>query len=119
MFARAAAAQQLAWLLRRLGYASLGGVIGLALPCISAAAQDPSPAVQRQGLWALHHLATGMRWLLPQETRKRNTVMACMGANRPRHPVSAAHGMQESKKGMHHLELHGWHQRERACTLLP
>lgn len=59
MFERAVAAQQLAWLVRRLGYEALGGIVGFALPCISAAAADPSPAVQRQGLWALHHLATG------------------------------------------------------------
>ncbi len=50
--------------MRRLGYRGLGSVAGFALPCITAAAEDASPAVQRQGLWALHHLATGAYLLI-------------------------------------------------------
>ncbi|KAK9915551.1 hypothetical protein WJX75_000610 [Coccomyxa subellipsoidea] len=56
-FKRAVAAQQLAWCVRRVGYSGLGPLVGFALPVILAAADDTSPAVQRQGLWALHHLA--------------------------------------------------------------
>ncbi len=59
MFERAVAAQQLAWCIRRVSYRGLGAVVGFALPVIMASAEDASPAVQRQGLWALYHLATG------------------------------------------------------------
>ncbi len=59
VFERAVAAQQLAWCVRRVGYKGLGALVGFALPVVMAAAEDVSPAVQRQGLWALHHLATG------------------------------------------------------------
>lgn len=65
VFERAKAAQQLAWAVRRLGYRALAGVVNYGLPVILAAANDPSPAVQRQGLWALHHLATGKRFCFP------------------------------------------------------
>ncbi|BDA44453.1 Uncharacterized protein At2g39910 at C-terminar half [Coccomyxa sp. Obi] len=58
VFERAVAAQQLAWCIRRVGYRGLGAVVGYALPVIMAAAEDASPAVQNQGFWALHHLAT-------------------------------------------------------------
>ncbi len=60
VFARARAAQQLAWAVRRLGYRALGGVVNYGLPVVLAAASDPSPAVQRQGLRTLQHIATGV-----------------------------------------------------------
>lgn len=59
VYDRAKAAQQLAWCVRRVGYRGLGGLVGFALPVVLAAADDTSPTVQRQGLWTLHHLATG------------------------------------------------------------
>ena len=59
VFERAVAAQQLAWCVRRVGYRGLGALVGFALPLILAAADDSSPAVQRRGMWALHHLAKG------------------------------------------------------------
>lgn len=59
-FERAKAAQQLAWLIRRLGSGALSDALTSVLPCVQAAATDPSPAVQAQGLWALHHLARGV-----------------------------------------------------------
>lgn len=59
-FARVLAARQMAWWIRQLDYNSLASVIGLAIPCILAAVDDASPAVQCMGLWALHHLATGI-----------------------------------------------------------
>lgn len=64
-FKRAVAAQQLAWCVRRVGYSGLSPLVGFALPVILAAADDTSPAVQRQGLWALHHLAKGVSCSFP------------------------------------------------------
>ena len=58
MFERARAAQQLAALVRFLGPEALPNALQAALPALLAAAADVSPAVQRQALWALHHLAT-------------------------------------------------------------
>lgn len=57
MYERARAAQQLAALVRMLGPETLRGALQAALPALLAAAADASPAVQRQALWALHHLA--------------------------------------------------------------
>lgn len=59
-FERAKAAQKMAWLIRRLGSKALGDALGPALPCMQAAATDPSPAVQASGLWALHHISQGL-----------------------------------------------------------
>ena len=59
-FERAKAAQQLAWLVRRLRAEALYAALGPALPCVQAAATDPSPAVQAQGMWALHHISQGL-----------------------------------------------------------
>ena len=47
-------------MIRRLGPWALGQALGPALPCMQAAATDPSPAVQAQGLWALHHVSQGL-----------------------------------------------------------
>ena len=49
----------MAWLIRRLGFRALSEALGPALPTIQAAATDPAPAVQAQGLWALHHISEG------------------------------------------------------------
>lgn len=56
-FERCVAAGQLAWALRQLGGRHLGSAIGPALPLVLAAVEDPSPAVQACGLWALRHVA--------------------------------------------------------------
>ncbi len=61
VFERARAAQQLAALVRVLGPVELGDALPWALPAVLAGAADASPAVQRQALWALHHLATRAR----------------------------------------------------------
>ena len=53
------AGEQVAWLIRRLGSRALSEALGPALPVIQAAATDPAPAVQAQGLWALHHISEG------------------------------------------------------------
>lgn len=58
-FERARAGEQVAWLIRRLGSRALSEALGPALPVIQAAATDPAPAVQAQGLWALHHISEG------------------------------------------------------------
>ena len=49
----------MAWLIRRLGSRALSEALGPALPVIQAAASDPVPTVQAQGLWALHHISEG------------------------------------------------------------
>ncbi len=58
MYERARAAQQAAALVRLLGPGALRRALPAALPTLLAAAADALPAVQRQALWALHHLAT-------------------------------------------------------------
>ena len=53
-------ARQLAWWLQQLGSAGLQALLPRALPLMLACMEDPSPPVQRMGLAAFQHLATGV-----------------------------------------------------------
>jgi hypothetical protein len=56
-WARRLAAGQLAWAVRQLRAPALGDHWAALVPLVLAAAEDPSPPVQFQGLWAPQHLA--------------------------------------------------------------
>ncbi|KAK9834195.1 hypothetical protein WJX81_007593 [Elliptochloris bilobata] len=72
VYERARTAQQAAALVRLLGPEALGGVLQAALPALLAGAADASPAVRRQALWALHHLATRAP---PEELRWQRALL--------------------------------------------
>ncbi|KAG2493936.1 hypothetical protein HYH03_007867 [Edaphochlamys debaryana] len=84
-FARSVAARRLAWLLMRSRHPFAGPALAAALPCLLAAADDPSPGAAAQGLAALHAaaaecLAADLQWQreLLLETARR-AVVGCRG----------------------------------------
>lgn len=66
-FERCVAASQLAWLVRQLSGRHLAAVSSAALPAVVDAIDDPFPAEQACGLWALQHLAAEGR---PEDLRQ-------------------------------------------------
>ena len=73
-FTRCLAGRQLAFLIRQLDYKHLSTILPLVLPYVHAIVKDPSPSVQRYGLHALQHVATGTAmW---HTTKCRFTVSA-------------------------------------------
>eukprot|EP00887_Chlorella_sp_A99_P002352 scaffold10.g2352.t1 len=95
-YERCLAAAQLSWLLRQLDGAALVGLVGASLPCVLACAGDSSPAVQAQGLWALHHLACEAPLADLQFQREllldaaRRSLAGCDGAAWPAAAAAAA-----------------------------
>jgi hypothetical protein len=60
-FERTVAAGQLAWLIRQLSGRWLSAAASITLPMLLAIVEDPFPAVQACGLWAVQHLATRLQ----------------------------------------------------------
>ncbi|KAL4856363.1 hypothetical protein ACK3TF_003167 [Chlorella vulgaris] len=71
-FERTVATGQLAWLIRQLSGRWLSTAASITLPVLLAIVEDPFPAVQACGLWAVQHLAT---WLQAEEYRSHGKLL--------------------------------------------